>query len=89
MPLPSGAYHPLSPTPNYPHTSQRPTRSTFTRLLLSIALLIPRLAILGGLLALCLFGINFGSTVRNFGCDPDGNVWVTSANRTCGRTTMA
>jgi hypothetical protein len=33
------------------------------------------------LLGLCLAGIRFSKTESDYGCDPDGNVWVTNANK--------
>ena len=74
-------YRPLAATIGSPRTFPRRDESTFRRLAFSVALAIPTLGLLTALLALCLFGLKFRDTDRDYSCDPAGNVWVTNANR--------
>lgn len=73
-------HQPLAATFGSARTTPR-RQSKLKRLALSIALALPPLAILAALLALCLFGIKFSDTDKDYGCDPSGNVWVTRENR--------
>ncbi|KAK4554042.1 hypothetical protein LTR86_008883 [Recurvomyces mirabilis] len=51
------------------------------RIGLSLLPLIPIIWILSLLLGLCLAGIKFSHTEKDYGCSPSGAVWVTQANR--------
>ena len=53
-----------------------PSRTLARRVTLAILALIPTIGILAALLVLSLFGLKFNDTNQPFGCDPNGDVWV-------------
>ena len=69
-------YQPLASDYDPQRSFSKPQSSAFFRIATAFLLLLPTLIILGLLLALCLFGIKFSDTDKNYGCDPEGKVWV-------------
>jgi hypothetical protein len=81
MPTFTAGYRPLSPSLASPKGSQRAGGSAFKRIVICFLLLLPSLVFLGAALVLSLLGLKFNDTDKNYGCDPEGNVWISSKNR--------